>query len=70
MVKKSKPAKLVCPDCGSDQVASESQQLFMVNTHDYYCESVKPHDDIARATCLSCSWEGKRADLTTEPTHE
>lgn len=52
-----------CPECGSDQVAATSEQMFMVNTDVYYCESVKPHDSDAKATCLDCRWEGQRQQL-------
>lgn len=56
-------ATLTCPACGSDKVATASEQLFMVNSGKYYCESVKPHDADARATCLDCPWDGKRHQL-------
>ena len=54
---------LACPKCGSEQVISRSEQSFMVNTGEYYCESVKCHDFNAKASCLSCDWEGIYADL-------
>lgn len=55
--------KLVCPACGSDRVATTAEQMFMVNSGDHYCHSVKAHDDEAKATCLACRWKGQRKDL-------
>lgn len=59
--------RLVCPHCGSDQVTVTAEQMFMVNSGDHYCHSVKTHDDCAKAECLSCEWEGKRCDLQEAP---
>ena len=56
---------LYCPECGSSEVASASEQLFMVNTGEHYCHSVKAHDSDARAICLNCYWSGKRIQLRT-----
>lgn len=55
---------LVCPECGSAEVTVTSEQMFMANTGEYYCESVKTYDDIARARCLNCAWRGQRRDLS------
>lgn len=55
--------ELTCPQCGSASVASAHEQLFMVNTGDHYCHSVKPQDANARAVCLDCQWEGRREEL-------
>ena len=52
-----------CPECDSDNVALTAEQMFMANTHDHYCHSVKIHDDNAKATCLDCRWIGERKDL-------
>ncbi len=54
---------LACPCCGSDEVAVTAEQMFMVNTGDHYCHSVKPQDADAKATCLSCRWEGLHKNL-------
>lgn len=54
---------LVCPECGSTEVTATAEQMFMVNTGDHYCHSVKTQDDNAKADCLSCSWEGRRDQL-------
>lgn len=54
---------LICPNCDSDRVATASEELWMVNTMERYCASVKPHDDDAKALCLDCRWEGMRQDL-------
>lgn len=55
-----------CPTCGSAHVATAHEQLFMVNTGEHYCHSVKPHDANSRAVCLDCRWEGQREQLDTE----
>lgn len=54
---------LRCPECGSPKVATTEEQMFMVNTGDHYCYSVKSHDDNANATCLDCRWNGRRDQL-------
>ena len=56
-------ALLKCPKCGSLEVATAAEQMFMVNTGDHYCHSVKAHDDNAKATCLDCRWTGRRDQL-------
>jgi transcription elongation factor Elf1 len=59
--------KLTCPDCGSDSVAVTEEQMFMANTGEHYCHSVKAHDNEARARCLSCHWTGHRGALVGVP---
>ena len=54
---------LTCPECGSEKVATAHEQLFMVNTGEHYCHSVKAHDANSRAVCLECSWRGQRYQL-------
>jgi transcription elongation factor Elf1 len=54
---------LYCPECGSADVAVTAEQMFMANTGDHYCHSVKTQDSNAKATCLTCRWVGKRAQL-------
>lgn len=56
-------AMLACPACGSTKVAVTAEQMFMVNTGDRYCHSVKTQDSQAKADCLSCGWEGRRDQL-------
>ena len=56
-------AILVCPECGSDLVATTAEQMFMVNTGEHWCHSVKAHDGDAKATCLHCRWKGQRQQL-------
>lgn len=46
--------KLTCPACGSDQVTTEHHQMFMVNTQEHYCHSMKTQDSNSPATCLDC----------------
>ena len=55
--------KFVCPECGSKKVTSTAEQMFMVNTGEHYCHSVKAHDDNAKAACLKCQWKGRRDEL-------
>lgn len=53
----------VCPNCGSGDVAVTEETMFMVNTMEHYCHSVKAHDSDAKATCLDCQWRGRRDHL-------
>lgn len=54
---------LVCPKCGSGQVTVQHHQVFMANTGEHFCHSVKPQDLDSPAGCLDCSWHGERKDL-------
>ena len=54
---------LKCPECGSLKVATTAEQMFMVNTGEHYCHSVKAHDADSKATCLACRWTGRRDQL-------
>lgn len=56
----------VCPACGSDRVTVTAEQMFMVNTGQHYCHSVKTQDADAKAECLYCGWKGQRLDLLRE----
>jgi hypothetical protein len=58
---------LTCPECGNRQVAVTAEQMFMVNTGEHYCHSVKPQDADAKATCLACFWTGQRSELVGLP---
>ena len=58
---------LTCPECGSTEVAVTAEQMFMVNTGEHYCHSVKAQDSDAQATCLACRWKGQRQDLKEAP---
>lgn len=55
--------KLRCPECGSSKVTVTEEQMFMANTMEHWCHSVKAHDDNAKAKCLKCDWGGLRKDL-------
>jgi transcription elongation factor Elf1 len=55
---------LVCPECQSERVAVTAEQMWMVNTGDHYCHSVKTHDSDAVVDCLDCSWQGMRHQLS------
>lgn len=57
---------LLCPTCGSDKVTTTAEQMFMANTGDHYCHSMKAHDSDAKAACLECKWHGIRAQLKQE----
>ena len=57
---------LTCPECGSDEVAVTAEQMFMANTGDHYCHSVKTQDADAKARCLACQWIGHRGALKGE----
>lgn len=54
-----------CPDCSSERVTTEHHQMFMVNTGDHWCHSMKVHDSDSPATCLDCRWQGERRHLVT-----
>ena len=56
-------AKLLCPECGSDQVTVSQIDLFMANTGEFRCHSVKPHDLDSPASCWDCHWDGYRSWL-------
>lgn len=57
---------LHCPECGSPDVTLTHEQMFMANSCEHYCHSVKIQDPESRSTCLTCRWEGTRANLTKE----
>lgn len=49
---------LSCPECKSNDVTVGHIQLFMANTHEHYCHSVKTQDHNSPSSCLDCGWEG------------
>jgi hypothetical protein len=61
--KRSKPSELICPYCDSNSVTVTEKQMFMVNSLEHYCNSVKSHDPNAEASCLDCQWQGIRSNL-------
>jgi hypothetical protein len=61
----SENEELRCPHCRSAKVAVTVESMFMVNTGEHYCHSVKAHDSTASVLCLDCRWVGKRAQLVT-----
>ena len=61
--KKLKEPTYHCPECESEKVATEHHQMFMVNTGEHYCHSMKTHDADSPATCLACRWTGVKQDL-------
>lgn len=54
---------LTCPRCSSNKVVVREEALFMANSGEHYCHSVKAHDSHAAAACLDCDWDGYRSDL-------
>lgn len=58
--------KFTCPECGSAEITVTAEQMFMVNTGDHYCHSVKTQDSNAKADCLDCRWTGERHQLHRE----
>lgn len=54
---------LTCPECGSVKVTVTAEQMFMVNTGEHWCHSVKTQDSDAKAGCLDCGWKGTRDQL-------
>jgi predicted RNA-binding Zn-ribbon protein involved in translation (DUF1610 family) len=65
-MRKRKEPKLVCPDCGTDQVVVVAEQSFMVNTGEHYCHSMKTQDSDATSRCLECGWAGQRQNLKVQ----
>lgn len=59
--------KLICPECGSDEVTVAHIQKFMANTGNHWCHSVKTQDSDSPAGCLVCNWEGERHQLKEIP---
>jgi hypothetical protein len=55
---------LICPQCGSEEVTVAHIQMFMANSGDHYCHSVKTQDPDSPATCNACAWIGRRDELT------
>lgn len=54
---------LTCPSCNSEEVTLTEEQIFLANTLDHYCHSVKVQDADAKAFCLDCGWTGLHEDL-------
>ena len=52
-----------CPECGSEGVTVTAEQMFLVNTGEHYCHSVKTQDSDAKARCIACGWVGEHKDL-------
>lgn len=52
-----------CPDCGSPNVAVTAEQMYLANSGEHYCDSVRINNHDAKATCLDCNWGGERRHL-------
>ena len=57
-----------CPECDSERVTTEHHQMFMRNTGEHYCHSMKPQDGDSPATCLDCHWTGEGYQLKEKNT--
>lgn len=58
---------LVCPECEGEDILVYSMTSYELNKDmEYFCESVKPHDNDAPAHCWGCNWKGERQQLRTK----
>ena len=55
-----------CPECNSTEITLAHIQLFMANTGEHYCHSVKTQDSDSPSMCLTCGWVGTNAQLNKE----
>jgi hypothetical protein len=51
-------------------VTVTEETTWMVNTGEHYCHSVKTQDPDAKTTCLTCGWDGRRDQLSTQAERE
>jgi hypothetical protein len=58
---------LNCPECSSTEVTLTHEQMFMANSHEHYCHSVKVQDTNSQSSCLDCGWVGVRRQLVGNP---
>jgi ssDNA-binding Zn-finger/Zn-ribbon topoisomerase 1 len=58
---KNKEPKYRCPNCNSDKLLVYEKTSFVLNTGEFYCHSIKSHDDDAEVRCQSigCDWVGR-----------
>jgi ssDNA-binding Zn-finger/Zn-ribbon topoisomerase 1 len=63
MPKRNNMITYQCPECGSEEVTLTHEQIFMANTGDHYCHSVKVQDPESKSTCLECNWHGRHDQL-------
>lgn len=52
-----------CPNCKSTEVLVREIDSYYVNTGEFFCHSVKAHDENAPCCCIDCGWRGERRDL-------
>jgi Tfp pilus assembly protein PilV len=62
----TREALKLCPECDGHHVAVAAEEMFMVNTGEHYCHSVKTQDADAKATCLECWWVGRNDELKSQ----
>lgn len=55
--------KFKCPECGDDDLIIYQVVGYKMNTEEYFCTSVKTHDEYATVWCMECNWEGVRSDI-------
>ena len=55
--------KLVCPECGTEEVLGYEKISYKINTCEFYCYSVKFHDSDAEVRCMDCEFVGRRDQL-------
>lgn len=59
--------KYCCPECMGDDILVYSMTSYELNKDmEYFCESIKPYDSDAPASCWVCKWEGIRGQLVEE----
>ena len=54
-----------CPACGADHLHVYEETAFVLNTGEFYCHSIKAHDDDAKVICQddTCNWVGQLKDV-------
>lgn len=57
---------LLCPECGSSKILGYEETAWWINTVEHWCQTIKMHDEDAKASCSECGWVGVRSDLMKE----
>lgn len=55
-----------CPECGSHELLVYATTAYKLNTDEFFCHSVKTHDENAECRCMDCDWHGVRRDIDKE----
>ena len=61
--------KYYCPECESKNILGGEETLFEINTGEFYCHSVKLHDNDCEIECQDYGWTGLRQDLIKKVDH-